>query len=239
MIILNRCEGSTGLYSSLSVTMSVDNTEVINMYVVGVVKDYIYGNMYGTPDPVIFSCIPQAGEIMYIRTKPTNDVEQLLVKMESVFKRNNPLYPFEYRFVDDQFNQMFLNEQLVSKLSRVFAGLAIFISCLGLFGLAAYTAERRTKEIGIRKVLGATTTALAGLLSKDFLRLVTLSCLIGFPIAWWAMRQWLDDFSYRIQMHWWVFLLAGLGAVIIALVTISFQAIKTALANPVDSLRSE
>ena len=154
-------------------------------------------------------------------------------------KKNNPAYPFNYQFVDDQFNQMFLSEMLISKLSRVFAALAIIISCLGLFGLAAYTAERRTKEIGIRKVLGASVSGIAALLSKDFLKLVAVSCIIAFPVAWWIMHSWLQNYQYRIEISWWIFLIAGGVAILIALFTISFQAIKAAVANPVNSLRSE
>jgi predicted permease len=211
----------------------------MDLKVTGVVKDYVYGDMYGKPDPVIFYCQPRFAELMYVCIKDRANVERALSAVQSVLKRHNPNFPFEYRFVDDQFNQMFQSEMLVSKLSRVFAALAIIISCLGLFGLAAYTAERRTKEIGIRKVLGATAASLAGLLSKDFLKLVIISCLIGFPVAWWAMHQWLADFAYRTQINWWVFLMAGIAALLIAVLTISFQAMKTAMANPVKSLRTE
>ncbi len=208
--------------------------------VVGVVNDYVYGNMYGKPDPVGFTWLPpQYASVMYVRTKTQSNTEQALAKIEAVMKKDNPAYPFEYKFVDDQFNQMFLSEMLVSKLSRVFAALAIIISCLGLFGLAAYMSERRTKEIGIRKVLGATTAALAGLLSKDFLQLVCISCLVAFPVAWWAMHNWLQSYEYRIEISWWIFLIAGLLAIVIALLTVSFQAIKAAIANPVKSLRTE
>jgi putative ABC transport system permease protein len=154
-------------------------------------------------------------------------------------KRNNPGYPFDYHFVDTQFNGMFRTEMLIGKLSRVFASLAIFISCLGLFGLAAYTAERRTREIGIRKVLGASITGITSLLSKDFLILVGIAALIAFPIAWFAMDKWLQDYAYRISISWWVFVLAGSAAMLIALITVSFQAIKVALNNPVRSLRTE
>src|SRR6516164_11011383 len=129
---------------------------------------------------------------MYVRLKTNADVEASLKEIEAIVKKDNPSYPFTYQFVDDQFNQIFQNEQLISKLSRVFAALAIIISCLGLFGLAAYTAERRTKEIGIRKVLGASVAGLTGLLAKEFLQLVTLSCLIAFPFAWWFMKNWLQ-----------------------------------------------
>ncbi|MEJ0101492.1 MAG: ABC transporter permease [Bacteroidota bacterium] len=208
--------------------------------VVGVVNDYVYGNMYGKPDPVVFVCTPpQNTTTMYLRLKEHNNTEQALARIEAVMKKNNPAYPFEYRFVDDQFNNMFQSEMLISKLSRVFATLAIIISCLGLFGLAAYTAERRTKEIGIRKVLGASVAGITGLLSKDFLKLIVLSALISFPVAWWAMHSWLQTYTYRITISWWVFVLAGLLAVVIALITISFQSVKAALMNPVKSLRSE
>lgn len=207
--------------------------------VVGVVNDYVYGNMYGKPDPVMFFCAaPQNTTVMYVRIK-SSDIEKTLASMQTVLKRDNPAYPFDYRFVDDQFNQMFTSEMLVSKLSRVFASLAIIISCLGLFGLAAYTAERRTREIGIRKVLGASVSGLAGLLSKDFLQLVILSCMVAFPVAYLVMDNWLKKYQYHIDINWWVFIISGVVAILIALVTVSFQSIKAAIANPVKSLRSE
>jgi putative ABC transport system permease protein len=154
-------------------------------------------------------------------------------------KKNNPAYPFQFKFVDDQFNNFFTNETLISKLSRVFAALAIIISCLGLFGLAAYTAERRTKEIGIRKVLGASVTGITRLLSSDFLKLVIISAVIAFPISWYMMNNWLQNYAYHISISWWVFIAAGAVAIFIALGTISFQAVRAALMNPVKSLRTE
>ena len=208
--------------------------------VVGVVNDYVYGNMYGKPDPVMFfSSDPKNTTVMYVRIDQHKPIEASLATIRNVLKKNNPAYPFDYRFVDDQFNQMFLSEMLVSKLSRVFAMLAIIISCLGLFGLAAYTAERRTKEIGIRKVLGASVLNITGLLSADFLRLVIISCSIAFPAAYWIMQNWLKTYQYHININLWVFGAAGLMAVVIALATISFQSIKAAIANPVDSLKNE
>jgi putative ABC transport system permease protein len=208
--------------------------------VVGVVNDYVYGDMYGKPDPVMFLCGPaKNAAVMYVRTRAQSDPARALAGIEAVLKKDNPGYPFEYRFVDEQFNGMFTSEMLVSKLSRVFASLAIIISCLGLFGLAAYTAERRIKEIGIRKVLGASVMGIAGLLSGDFLRLVALSCVIAFPIAWWTMHTWLQGYAYRIDINWQVFIAAGLLSVFIALVTVSFQAVRAALMNPVKSLRTE
>jgi len=176
---------------------------------------------------------------MYVRTKTGARPEQIIPALESVIKKNNPVFPFEYRFVDDQFNDMFYNESLVSKLSRVFASLAILISCLGLFGLAAYTAERRTKEIGVRRVLGASISGIAGLLSKDFIRLVVFASIIAFPVAWWMMNNWLQDYEYRISISWWIFIVAGALAIFIALITISSHAIRAAMANPAKSLRTE
>ncbi|HEX3767252.1 MAG TPA: FtsX-like permease family protein, partial [Puia sp.] len=210
--------------------------------VIGMVKDFVYGNVYGTtPDPLIFFCNPhyEFEYLMYIRLKKQINTEKAIARIESVMKKDNPLYPFQYRFVDDQFNQLFLNEMLVSKLSRVFASLAICISCLGLFGLAAFTAERRTKEIGIRKVLGAGVMGLAGLLSAEFLKLIAFSSLLAFPVAWYAMHSWLQNYEYHITISWWVFVAAAVTSVIIALITISFQTIRAAVANPIRSLRSE
>jgi ABC-type antimicrobial peptide transport system permease subunit len=209
------------------------------MNVIGVLKDFVYGDMYGQPDPVIFFCLPQFSSVMNVRIKPGSSLEQALAKVEAVMKKMNPAFPFEFKFVDEQFNQMFQSEMLVSKLSRVFAALAIIISCLGLFGLAAYTAERRTKEIGIRKVLGASAKGLAALLSKDFIKLLGIACIIAFPVAWWMMHNWLQNYAYRIKINWLIFLAAGLLAILIALLTVSFHAIKAAVANPVKSLRTE
>jgi ABC-type antimicrobial peptide transport system permease subunit len=176
---------------------------------------------------------------MYIRLKPQVNLERAMAKIETVIKSNNPGYPFNYIFTDDEFNKQFKSEMVIGKLSRVFALLAIIISCLGLFGLATYTAERRTKEIGIRKVLGASVAGITGLLSKDFLRLVLVSAVIAFPLSWWFMHKWLQNYAYRISINWWVFIAAGFLALSIALITISFQSIRAAIANPVKSLRTE
>jgi ABC-type antimicrobial peptide transport system permease subunit len=211
----------------------------INYTVIGVVKDFVFGDMYGKSDPLIFFIKPEYANYMYIRIGNKANTEQAVDRITSVMRSLNPGYPFDYRFVDDQFDKLFKSETLISKLSRIFAILAIFISCLGLFGLAAYTAERRTREIGIRKVLGASVNGIAGLLSVDFLKLVFISFLIAFPLAWWAMHKWLEDFAYRITINWLVFVFAGITALLIALLTISFQAIRAGLANPVKSLRTE
>mgnify|MGYP000900627325 CR=1 FL=1 len=242
VMITESLEKLLGKGSAIGKTMQLPGNkenQYFTLKVTGVIKDYVYGDMYGTSTPVVFYCLPQYSSLMYIRIKPQADIEKALAKMEPVFKKDNPAYPFEYQFVDDQFNRMFMSEMLISKLSRVFASLAILISCLGLFGLAAYMAERRTKEIGIRKVLGASVPGITRLMSRDFLRLVFISCLLAFPIAWWVMHQWLLNYAYRIDISWWIFLAAGLLSMLIALITVSFQAIKAAIANPIKSLRTE
>lgn len=207
--------------------------------IVGVVKDFVFGDMYAKSDPLMFQCHPDYFGYLYIRLKKQANIENAVARIESVIKSNNPGYPFNYVFVDDEFGLQFKSEMLIGKLSRIFALLAIVITCLGLFGLASYTAERRTKEIGIRKVLGASIPGITGLIAKEFLKLVIISSLISFPFAWWFMYNWLQDYPYRTSIGWWVFVLAAALALLIAVFTISFQAIKAALANPVKSLRTE
>jgi putative ABC transport system permease protein len=212
-----------------------------NMTVIGVVKDFVYGNVSDRkPEPLIVFCKPpQYENFIYARIKSQIKTKQAILKITEVMKRHNPIYPIEYKFVDDQFNQMFQNEMLTSEISSVFAILAIIISCLGLFGLAAYTAEQRIKEIGIRKVLGATISSITTLLTIEFLKLVGISCLVAFPASWWIMNDWLLNYEYRTEIGLWIFLAAGIVTLLIALFTVSFQAIKAALMNPVQSLKSE
>lgn len=207
--------------------------------VIGVVKDFLYGNLYNTSDPVMFYNYPQYTNNMYVRAKPGYTMSSILASMEKVMKKYNPAFPFEYEFVDDAFSSRFKSEKLVGNLSQIFALLAIIISCLGLFGLSTFTAEQRRKEIGIRKVLGATVAKIGQMLSMDFAKLVLLSLFIGFPIAYFFMENWLEGFAYRIEIHWWVFALAGIIALGIALFTVSFQSIRAALTNPIKSLRNE
>ena len=241
ILITKSLEELMGRGNALGKTLRWDgDTSGAILTVVGVVNDFVYGDMYGKPDPVFFYCPDYKNTSeMYVRLKPIANLETALKQIEAIIKKDNPSYPFTYQFVDDQFNKMFLNEALIGKLSRVFAGLAIFISCLGLLGLAAYTAERRTKEIGVRKALGASVTSITTLLSKDFIKLVVTSCIVAFPAAWWMMSSWLQNYKYRIGISWWIFLLAGISAILIALITISFQSVKAAIANPVKSLRTE
>jgi predicted permease len=209
------------------------------LQIIGIVKDYLYNDMYGTAAPLVLYNRPAGTSILTIRFKSGVDIQDAIAKAGTIVKADYPGYPFEYKFIDADFDQLFKTETLTGTLAGVFASLAIFISCLGLFGLAAYTAERRIKEIGIRKVLGASVSGLAGLLSKDFLKLVIISCLLAFPVAWLAINNWLQSYQYRVNIDWWVFALAGVTALLIALATVSFQAVKAALMNPVKSLRSE
>jgi len=207
--------------------------------VVGVVKDFIYNNMYSSGAPLAFFSDLSNTQVMTLRIKADAGLAAALPRIEHLMKQVNPGYPFEYKFVDDTFNTLFTTETLIGKLAGVFATLAIIISCLGLFGLAAYTAERRTKEIAIRKTIGAGILRIAELLSADFVRLVALSCIIAFPVSWWMMHNWLQSFEYRIHIHWWIFVLAGVVAILIALLTVSFQVLKAAVANPIKGLRAQ
>ena len=212
------------------------------MTIVGIIRNFVYMDMYATPAPAVFYCNPLNYPFCYsldLRLKPGVNIPVAVDKISAVIKAENPGYPVEVNFVDNEFQHRFDSETRIGELAAVFATLAIIISCLGLFGLAAYTAEQRTKELGIRKVLGASVSGLAGLLSREFLQLVGLSCLIAFPLSWWAMTNWLNDYAYHTPIHWWVFAAAGLGALLIALLTVSTQAIRAALANPVNTLRSE
>jgi putative ABC transport system permease protein len=206
--------------------------------VVGICANMVNNNPYDTAKEQIFIGGSYTG-VMIVRLNPGNDPHHTLAKMESLFKKYNPSSPFIYKFVDKAYEAKFEAEERVGNLAAVFTGLAIFIRCLGLFGLAAFVAEQRTKEIGVRKVLGATIVGLWGLLSKDFLKLTALSILIAVPVAWYFMDKWLNTYLYHTPLSWWIFATAGIGLITITLLTVSYQSIKAALMNPVKSLRSE
>ncbi|MEZ0610847.1 ABC transporter permease [Fibrella sp. WM1] len=206
--------------------------------IIGLVKNFHLNSLRVAIEPLILRLDTAYNSTMIVRTQP-GQTDKALASMRLLAKKYNPAYPFDYKFADDSFEEQYKSETLIGKLANYFAILAIFIACLGLFGLAMFTAEQRTKEIGVRKVLGASVPSIITLLSKDFLRLVVLSILIASPLAWYAMSQWLQDFKYRIDIEWWVFALAGLLAIGIALLTVSFQSIKAALMDPVKSLRAE
>ncbi|NEU69257.1 FtsX-like permease family protein [Spirosoma agri] len=207
--------------------------------IIGVLADFHFNSMRQSIEPLIIRLDKNAvwGTIL-IRTE-AGKTQEAIASLEKVYKELNPKTPFTYQFSDQEYAKLYRSEQVVSQLVNYFAILAVFISCLGLFGLAAFTAEQRTKEIGVRKVLGASVTSVVAMLSKDFLKLVLIAIMLASPVAWYVMSQWLKGFIYRTEIEWWVFALAGLLSVGIALLTISYQSIKAALMNPVKSLRSE
>ncbi|HTE34256.1 MAG TPA: FtsX-like permease family protein, partial [Chryseolinea sp.] len=207
--------------------------------IVGVVKDFHFNSLHTAISPLVL----RLGErenygLALIRTE-AGKTREALANLERVCKDLNPQFPFTYQFSDEEYQKLYQSEEIVTKLSNAFAFLGIFISCLGLLGLAMFTAEQRTKEIGIRKVLGASLSSLFNLLSREILLMVTIALLIASPLAWFAMDKWLSEYAYRISISWWMFVLAGIVAILIALITISFQTIKALLANPVKSLRTE
>lgn len=210
-----------------------------NMEIVGVVDNMVMGSPYESAAPLMFKYENKWSRYLNVRLTEKADARKAVASIENIYKKYSPAFPFEFRFVDDAFNEKFNTEQLISRLSVIFAGLGIFICCLGLFGLVSSSIERRKKEIGIRKVLGANLQQLLLLLSKEFLYLVAIAFLIAIPAAWWIMHRWLENFSYRTSISLVVFLLVGLGMLLIALATVSMNATKAALTNPVKTLRSE
>lgn len=213
------------------------NGEPVAYDIIGVVKDFNFESLRDPVTPLGFFF--KHHPIQAAFKVQQADLPVLISQMEQLWNKMAPGYPFSYRFMDEAFDAMYRSEQRTGLLSLSFSTMAILIACLGLFGLAAFTAEQRTKEIGVRKVLGASVTGIVRLLSKDFIKLVLFALVIASPIAWWAMNQWLQDFAYHIDIQWWVFAVAGAAAVVIALLTVSWQAIRAAVANPVDSLRDE
>jgi putative ABC transport system permease protein len=205
--------------------------------IIGVVKNFNFSSLREVISPLALKLHPSYGSIA-LRIQGEN-IPGLVEQVRSKWKTMAPGQPFDFAFMDEEFNNLYGTEQRMGKLFVSFAVLAIVIACLGLFGLVTYAAEQRTREIGVRKVLGANTANIVTMISKDFLKLVLLAALLAFPLSWWAMNRWLQDFAYRINISWWVFLIAGMMALLIAVVTVSYQALKAAWQNPVTSLRSE
>jgi ABC-type antimicrobial peptide transport system permease subunit len=207
--------------------------------IVGVVPDIVMDSPYKPVEPMTLLFNPGWSSTVTVRLARTKDIQASLAKVESVFKKLNPNYPFQYRFTDVDFQKKFTDINLISRLAGIFACLAIVITCLGLFGLAAFTAEQRTKEVGIRKVMGASVASLVMLISKDFSRLVIIAFAIAAPFAWWFLNSFLEQYDYRIAVAWWVLGAVGAFALILALLIVSAQALKAAVTNPSNSLRSE
>ncbi len=206
--------------------------------IIGVVKDFNFQSLKEKIEPAVFTIAPELFSFISVRIKG-NDVPETIDKIEKIWNESIPDYPLDYTFMDEEYNKLYESEQKLGKIFTGFSFIAIFIACLGLFGLAAFTAEQRTKEIGIRKVLGASIGGITTLLSKEFIQLVLLANIIAWPVAYFAMNTWLNDFPYRTEIELWVFIVSGLTAFVISLLTVSYQAIKAATANPIKSLRYE
>ncbi|MBT1701059.1 ABC transporter permease, partial [Fulvivirgaceae bacterium PWU4] len=206
--------------------------------IVGVLKNFSMNSLYSPVEPTVVRFDPPRCGRLYVRTK-AGQISEALASMKAVCEQFNPGYPFEYTFLDQVFEQTYRSETIMGKLANIFAVISVFISLLGLLGLTAFTVEQRTKEVGIRKVLGASVAGIAALLSKEFVKLVLIGVAIALPVAAYLMSQWLQDFASRISMPWWLFALSGAAALLLAIGTISFQSIRAALTNPVDTLRSE
>lgn len=223
-----------------AVSWKFQNQQMRYYKILGVIKDMVMESPYEPTSPVLFMIRGHGGtNVIDIKINPAVSASEALPKIEEVFKKLIPTAPFEYKFVDEEYDRKFAAEERIGQLANFCAILAILISCLGLFGLASFVAEQRIKEIGIRKILGASVSNLWALLSKDFVLLVIISLFIASPIAYYFMHQWIQKYTYHTEISWWVFASAGLGAMVITLLTVSFQAIKAALINPVKTLKSE
>ena len=209
--------------------------------IVGVVKDFHFSSLHERIAPlfILNDRVFQRTHNQIVMRIESSNPQAILAQTERVWKRYLPDQPFHYSFLDSDWGALYKSEQVSQRIFGVFALLAILIACMGLLGLAIYIIQQRTKEIGVRKVLGASIPSIVALLSRDFLKLVLIAIVIASPVAWYAMDRWLRDFAYKIDIEWWVFALAGGLAVGIALLTVSFQSVKAALMNPVKSLRSE
>jgi putative ABC transport system permease protein len=226
-----------------SVTIWEDKREIG-----GVLKDFNFAGLKEKIGPLNISIykegstdwiMPSGYPTIYVRLDPKSEISEKISTIKYLYEKYHSANPFTYYFLDESFNKTFSTEMRLSKMFSLFTGFAIFIACMGLFGLVAFAAETRTKEIGIRKVLGASVSNIVSVLSKDFVKLILISFVIAFPIAWWAMSKWLEAFAYRIDIEWNIFAIAGVFTLLVALLTVSYQAIKAAVANPVKSLRTE
>jgi putative ABC transport system permease protein len=206
--------------------------------IIGIVKDFNYKSLYDKIEPAVLQIYPDATWKVAIKMNAAS-ASKSIAHVTNVWNRFTPEYPLEYKFLDENFEEMYNSEDKLNSLLWIFTGIAVFVGCLGLFGLAAFSAERRKKEVGIRKVLGASVQGVVMLLSKDFIKLVVISLLIASPLAYYFMHDWLNDFAFRINISWWIFGIAAVGAIGIAFLTVGYQAIRSATANPVKSLRTE
>jgi hypothetical protein len=207
--------------------------------VIGVIKDFHFSSMHQPIEPLILRLDENWGWGTILVRMKAGSTKEVLGGLGRLCVAMNPKFPFTWQFSDSEFSKLYKSEAIVSRLSNYFAFLAIFISCLGLFGLATFTATQRTKEIGVRKVLGASVPQIVVMLSGSFVKLIVIAMFIAFPVAWYFMNKWLDNFAYKVHLGWIIFMIAGSAAIVIALLTVSYQAVKAAVANPVKSLRTE
>ena len=207
--------------------------------VIGITDNVVMESPYKPLDPMMIYYEPRGSNSISIRLNQSVQPQKALQSIESIFKKFNPAFPFEYQFVDQEFGKKFLSEELISKLTNIFAGLAIFICCIGLAGLASFTIEKRIREIGIRKVLGASVQQLLMLLSEEFLKLVLVAFIIAVPVTWWLMNNWLENYTYHIQISIWMFGTVGILILLLTLVVVCLNTIGAAISNPVKSLRTE
>jgi ABC-type antimicrobial peptide transport system permease subunit len=234
-------------FAKLIGNRSVIGEEIMNgpnrLKIIGVVKDFVAGNVYrNSAPPVILVSHPDLTNflrVLTIRLSGPSNLQRDVTEIENVVKTYNPDYPFEYYFTDAEFDKLFKTEALVQNLAGIFGGLAVFISCLGLFGLASYTTQQRSKEIGIRKILGATANNITTMISADFMKLIGFSFFVAFPLAWLIMNNWLQSYEYRTPIYWWVFGIVGVITIVCTMLTVGFQTLKAALRNPTEVLRSE
>ncbi len=236
-VIINETAAKDLGWNNHSLGKILTNKDNKSYRVIGVVKDFHFRSLHEQISPLVMVLSDQAGSLI-LKTQ-TTDMEKLIQKLASLYRSFPTDIPFSYSFLDERYAQTYQAEVKTGKLLSIFAGLTIFVACLGLFGLAIFTANQRKKEIGIRKVVGATVPDITRMLSTEFVKLVLIAFVISSPLAWWMMHKWLENFAYRIEMQWWMFVLAGALAVFIALITVSSQAIRAALTKPVDSLRDE
>ena len=222
--------------------------KVFNRKIAGILKDFHFTNvqeevkatgLFIISDTTNLLAAPQSSAVLFAKMDAKSNVRDKIESIENIYKEYAADKPFEYFFLDDAFNETFKTEIRMSRMFTVFTSFAIFIACMGLFGLVTFTAETRTKEIGIRKVLGASVAGVVSLISKDFFKLVFISILIATPVAWYAMDNWLQDFAYRIDIEWWIFAAAGIIILLITFLTVSFQSVRAALVNPVKSFKAD
>jgi hypothetical protein len=239
VLINEAAAAAMGLAHPVGQPVTVERSFTARGKIIGVVKNFHFASLHTPIQPLILILDPEPTWAYVILKTAPGRTREALTALGKAHRRYNPAFPFEYEFADQEYGKLYRDEDTAGRLAACFAGMALFISCLGLFGLAAFTAQQRTKEIGIRKVLGAPVSGLVILLSRDFLRPVGWAIVVATPVAWYVARQWLQDFAYKIDLSWGPFAVAGGLSVVIALLTVGYQSIKAAVANPVESLRSE